>query len=75
MKTERVNVNVNNHFYPIHIGENLLQDKLLLQRHVKGRQVMVVSNETVAAFLPRPPQSHLPKLQMRYVYFAGWRAI
>ncbi len=54
MKTERVNVNVNNHFYPIYIGGNLLQDKLLLQRHVKRRQVMIVSNQTVAAFYLSP---------------------
>ncbi|AIT62535.1 3-dehydroquinate synthase [Coxiella burnetii] len=54
MKTERVNVNVNNQPYPIYIGENLLQDKSLLQRHVKGRQVMIVSNETIAAFYLDP---------------------
>ncbi|EDR36479.1 3-dehydroquinate synthase, partial [Coxiella burnetii Q321] len=36
-------------------GENSFrQKKSLLQRHVKGRQVMIVSNETIAAFYLDP---------------------
>ncbi|MEZ5542292.1 MAG: 3-dehydroquinate synthase [Pseudomonadota bacterium] len=34
--------------YPIHIGQGLLADPSLLAPHIPGRQVMVVSNETVA---------------------------
>ena len=34
--------------YPIHIGQSLLSQPDLLTAHIKGRQVMVVSNETVA---------------------------
>lgn len=34
--------------YPIYIGRDLLGDKDLLQRHVRGSQVMIVSNDTVA---------------------------
>ena len=34
--------------YPIHIGPGLLGDAALLTPHISGRQVMVVSNETVA---------------------------
>ena len=34
--------------YPIYIGRDLLQDSQLLQGHVPGSQVVVVSNETVA---------------------------
>lgn len=34
--------------YPIHIGENLLSDPRLLQPYLAGRQVAVVTNETVA---------------------------
>jgi len=33
--------------YPIHIGENLLGDPELLQPYLAGRQVAVVTNETV----------------------------
>jgi 3-dehydroquinate synthase len=34
--------------YPIYIGRGLLDQPDLLARHITGRQVMVVSNETVA---------------------------
>ena len=34
--------------YPIHIGPNLLGRTDLIRPHVAGRQVMIVSNETVA---------------------------
>jgi len=34
--------------YPIYIGQGLLGNADLLARHISGKQVMVVSNETVA---------------------------
>ncbi len=34
--------------YPIHIGSGLLQQPALLTSYVRGKQVLVVSNETVA---------------------------
>lgn len=34
--------------YPIYIGEGLINDKELFTRHIQSRQVLVVSNETVA---------------------------
>jgi 3-dehydroquinate synthase len=34
--------------YPIYIGQNLLDNAELLTRHVDSRQVMIVTNETVA---------------------------
>lgn len=34
--------------YPIYIGEHLLSQKDLLTQHIHGKQVIVVSNETVA---------------------------
>lgn len=34
--------------YPIYIGENLHADAAYYQRHVPGKQVMVVTNETVS---------------------------
>ena len=46
MKTLTVNLGVRS--YPIHIGHGLLQDPELLTRHIRGRQVMVVTNETIA---------------------------
>ncbi|MGD8672425.1 MAG: iron-containing alcohol dehydrogenase, partial [Thiogranum sp.] len=34
--------------YPIHIGPQLLEQPDLYRPHIRGRQVMLVSNETVA---------------------------
>ena len=34
--------------YPIFIGQGLLDKPELLTQHVQGRQVMVVSNDTIA---------------------------
>lgn len=34
--------------YPIYIGENLLGDDTLLSGHIPGKNVLIVSNETVA---------------------------
>ena len=40
--------------YPIYIEHGLLDNATLLRKHVRGRQVLVVSNETVAPlYLPR----------------------
>ncbi len=46
MKT--LHVELGDRSYPIYIGENLLTQTDLLSPHIKGRQVMIVSNETVA---------------------------
>jgi 3-dehydroquinate synthase len=46
MKT--LSVDLGDRSYPIFIGENLMLDTSLLAPFVKGRQVMIVSNETVA---------------------------
>jgi 3-dehydroquinate synthase len=46
MKT--LTVELGERSYPIHIGPGLLGDAALLKPHIRGRQVMVVSNETVA---------------------------
>ena len=41
-------VDLGDRSYPIYIGAGLLQRAELYRQHVRGRQVMVVSNETVA---------------------------
>ncbi len=55
MRRERreVRVDLNERSYPIHIGVDLLKDAGLLAQSITARQVMVVSNETVAPlYLP-----------------------
>jgi 3-dehydroquinate synthase len=46
MKT--LTVELGNRSYPIHIGQQLLGSGELLTRHIHGRQVMIVSNDTIA---------------------------
>ena len=43
-----LHVDLGERSYPIYIGRDLLGDHALLQRHLAGRQVVVVSNDTVA---------------------------
>jgi len=46
MKT--LSVDLGDRSYPIYIGHHLLQQKGLLSQHIRGKQVMIVSNTTVA---------------------------
>jgi len=43
-----VEVELGDRSYPIHIGTGLLGDASLIKPHIRGRQVCVVSNDTVA---------------------------
>ncbi|XP_010484683.1 PREDICTED: 3-dehydroquinate synthase, chloroplastic [Camelina sativa] len=43
-----VDVDLGNRSYPIYIGAGLLDQSQLLQRHVHGKRVLVVTNERVA---------------------------
>ena len=55
MKELRVELN-DDRSYPIYIGSGLLSRTELLTRHIRSKQVAIVSNETVAPL-------YLPKLQ------------
>jgi len=46
MKT--LNVDLGTRSYPIHIGTGLLNQPELIRPHIKGSEVMVVTNETIA---------------------------
>lgn len=45
---QTLNVDLGTRSYPIHIGAGLLKNADLITPHIKGRQVMIVSNTTVA---------------------------
>lgn len=47
-ETRTLQVELGARSYPIYIGRGLVGDKAIYQRHIDGRQVMVVTNETVA---------------------------
>ena len=46
MKT--LNLDLQEKSYPIYIGQDLLSHSELLTKHIAGKQVMIVSNMTVA---------------------------
>ena len=55
MKT--LTVDLGDRSYPIHIGQQLLQQPELITPHIRGRQVMVVTNDTIAPlYLERAKQ-------------------
>ena len=45
---QTLNVDLGDRSYPIYIGEDLLTQPELLRRHIRGKQVAVVTNETIA---------------------------
>lgn len=46
MKT--LNIDLGHHSYPIHIGAGLISKQELIQPHIHGKQVFIISNEIVA---------------------------
>ncbi len=62
--------------YPIFIGSQL-DPKQLLEPYILGKQVMIVSNETVAPLYLAHYQDALLALGKKCgdVYFAGWRKV
>ena len=55
MKT--LTVDLGDRSYPIHIGQQLLQQPGLITPHIRGRQVMLVTNDTIAPlYLERAKQ-------------------
>ncbi|MFV9988977.1 MAG: 3-dehydroquinate synthase [Coxiella endosymbiont of Dermacentor nuttalli] len=50
MNTTCLFVNIKESRYPIYIGTDLLKDKTLLYQYVKGHQIMIVTNKTIAPF-------------------------
>lgn len=53
--------------YPIYIGSGLLQQKELLLKHIKSRQVLVVTNATIAPLYLDAVVKNLSELQVEVV--------
>jgi 3-dehydroquinate synthase len=53
--------------YPIYIGQNLLDNAELLTRHLDSRQVLIVTNETVAPLYLDPVKAALEDRQLATV--------
>ncbi len=48
MTSKTLHVDLGDRSYPIHIGPDLMTDSELLQARIRGQQVMIVTNETIA---------------------------
>ena len=45
---KQLNLDLGEKSYPIYIGQDLLSQSELLSKHISGKQVMIVTNTTVA---------------------------
>jgi 3-dehydroquinate synthase len=61
---QQLNVELGERSYPIYIGKGLLHDTELLARHVRGNQVLVVTNETIAPLYLAPALAAFAHLQV-----------
>ncbi len=61
--TKTLNVDLGERSYPIYIGAGLLQQASLLRDHIKGKQVLVVTNTTVAPLYLQQVMDSLQGLQ------------
>ena len=57
---KELNVALGNRSYPIYIGSNLLSQSELLTKHIKSKQVLIVTNETIAPLYLDKVVSNLP---------------
>jgi 3-dehydroquinate synthase len=57
---ETIVVNLGARSYPIHIGQGLLSDAMLVAKSIPARQVLIVTNEIVAPLYLSPLQHALP---------------
>ncbi len=53
--------------YPIYIGQNLLDDTALLTGHIAGREVLIVTNTTVAPLYLAQLEAHLTEYRCEKV--------
>ncbi|WP_101758330.1 3-dehydroquinate synthase [Oceanicoccus sp. KOV_DT_Chl] len=60
---QTLNVDLGDRSYPIYIGEDLLTQPELLRQHIQGRQVLVVTNETIAPLYLEQVRQSLAGLQ------------
>ncbi len=64
---ETLKVDLGTRSYPIYIGENLLNQAALVQPFVTGKQVLIVTNETIAPLYLEKVQNLFSKFQTKSV--------
>lgn len=62
-----VQVNLGDRTYPIYISEGILDQGELLKRHIPGKQVLIVTNETIAPLYLERCKKALSGLQVEVV--------
>lgn len=62
-----LSVDLGDRSYPIYIGEGLLSDAKYLTPHIRGRQVCIVTNETVAPIYLEGFRKALAEYELEYV--------
>lgn len=60
---QTLNVDLGDRSYPIHIGPALLDREDLIRPHIAGRQVMIVTNDTVAPLYRRQLEATLARIE------------
>ena len=66
-KIRKLSVDLGERSYPIFIGEGLLKQPDLLNRYIHGRQVLVVTNETIAPLYLKSVLGNLSSFQVESV--------
>lgn len=67
MTLRQIDVNLPHHSYPIYIGNQLFNRLDLLSRHVTSKQIMIVTNETVAKLYLPPLQQTLANFKCDHI--------
>ena len=71
MKT--VDVPLADRTYPINIGSGILDDGIMIQRHIPGNNVLIVTNETIAPlYLDRCHSSGCSELDSNIQQAVNW---
>lgn len=68
MKT--LNLDLQEKSYPIYIGQDLLSESELLTKHISGKQIMIVTNTTVAPLYLQKVQNLLSSFELAQVILA-----
>lgn len=64
---KQLQVDLEEKSYPIYIGSGLLQEKQLLVKHIKSKQVIVVTNTTVGSIYLNTVLKHLVEFQVKVI--------
>jgi 3-dehydroquinate synthase len=62
-----IEVDLDERSYPIYIGDSILSDQELFEKHITSSQVLVVTNEKIAPLYLKTIENHLSKLDYEVV--------